>query len=82
MKMYGKMKELGPVGGHALGTPPRSANGYSIHLRFMDKGQCGTIGKELPSTWIKDDWKNNKCKVLGEVWPNWDHRPNFDGKGW
>ena len=26
VKMYPKMKELGPVGGHALGMPPRSAN--------------------------------------------------------
>ena len=25
-KMYTKMKEFGPIGGHALGTPPRSAN--------------------------------------------------------
>ena len=27
-KMYAKTKELGPVGGRAPGTPPRSANGY------------------------------------------------------
>ena len=26
LKMYVKMKELGPVGGHVPGTPPRSAN--------------------------------------------------------
>ena len=26
VKMYVKMKELGPIGGHALGMPPRSAN--------------------------------------------------------
>ena len=25
-KMYAKMKELGPVGGRAPGTPPRSTN--------------------------------------------------------
>ena len=27
-KMYVKTKELGPVGGRAPGTPPRSTNGY------------------------------------------------------
>ena len=27
VKMYAKTKELGPVGGRAPGTPPRSANG-------------------------------------------------------
>ena len=26
VKMYAKMKELGPMGGHAPGMPPRSAN--------------------------------------------------------
>ena len=29
MKMYAKTKELGPIGGRAPGTPPRSANGLS-----------------------------------------------------
>ena len=27
VKMDAKMKELGPIGGHVPGTPPRSANG-------------------------------------------------------
>ena len=26
VKMYAKTKELGPIGGHVPGTPPRSAN--------------------------------------------------------
>ena len=30
VKMYAKMKELGPIGGRAPGTPPRSANGTYI----------------------------------------------------
>ena len=30
--MYAKMKELGPVGGRAPGTPPRSANAWRLDL--------------------------------------------------
>ena len=29
-KMYAKMKELGPVGGRAPGTPPRSAYDFVV----------------------------------------------------
>ena len=31
-KIHVKMKELGPVGGHALSMPPRSANEYIKHF--------------------------------------------------
>ena len=31
VKMYVKMKELGLIGGHAPGTPPRSANDQRPH---------------------------------------------------
>ena len=30
--MYAKMKELGPMGGCALGAPPRSVNDYDCAL--------------------------------------------------
>ena len=33
-KMCAKMKEFGPVGGHALGTPPRSTN-VILELYFI-----------------------------------------------
>ena len=30
--LYVKMKELGPLGGHMLGTPPRSTNDQRLKL--------------------------------------------------
>ena len=36
-KMYAKTKELGPIGGHAPGTPPRSANVTGIILQTRTK---------------------------------------------
>ena len=33
-KMYAKMKEMGPIGGRALGTPPRSAS--RLHFTFKN----------------------------------------------
>ena len=37
-KMYAKTKELGPVGGggHAPGTPPRSANAYELKYKINE----------------------------------------------
>ena len=32
--LYVKMKESGPLGGRALGTPPRSANGIYVRSEF------------------------------------------------
>ena len=34
-KMCAKMKELGPIGGCAPGTPPRSANGIGVYWEVL-----------------------------------------------
>ena len=39
-KMYAKMKELGPVGGHVPGIPPRSANAMGMISRCMIVLNC------------------------------------------
>ena len=39
VKMYVKMKELGPIGGgvHPARPPPRSANELSLHSKIVGK---------------------------------------------
>ena len=37
VKIYVKTKELGPMGGHVLGTPPRSANGHATNVGRDEK---------------------------------------------
>ena len=60
MKMYAKTKELGPIGGHALGTPPPDppmSSMYVVHVQTLEclDYKCDLLHNELdPLQWVQE----------------------------
>ena len=59
--MYAKMNELGPVGGHAPGTPPRSANETD---RQRDRETDRETGRQTSATYTV---VQNPISVVGSA---------------